>query len=75
MTIGDGEEKFKFWYSGNRVGPNGVGIFVKQNLAENVIEVNRCSDRIIKIKLVLGLFPENPTYYVHFLESFQLLKF
>ena len=54
MTIGDGDEKFKFWYSGNCVGSNGVGIFVKQNLAENVIEVNRCSDRIMKIKIVLG---------------------
>ena len=54
MSVGDGDEKFKFWYGGNDAGTNGVGIFASQRLAENVIEVNRCSDRMMKVKIVLG---------------------
>ena len=53
-TIGTGDEKYKLWYSGNEVGSRGVGIFLCQDLVENVIEVVRFSDRCIKIKIVLG---------------------
>lgn len=53
-SVGDQESRYKFWYSGNEYGTNGVGVFVKQELAENVIEVVRRSDRIMEIKVVLG---------------------
>ena len=53
-TLGEGPDKYKFWYSSNSSGTNGVGILVRQELAENVIEVGRISDRIMRIRLVLG---------------------
>lgn len=53
-TLGDGSQKYKFWYSSNPSGTNGVGILLRQELAENVIEVERFCDRIMKVKLVLG---------------------
>ena len=53
-VIGDGEQKFKFWYKGNSEGTNGVGIMMKHDLAESVIEVRRYSDRLMSIKAVFG---------------------
>ena len=53
-TLGEGQEKYKFWYSSNPTSINGVGILVRKELADNVIEVVRTSDRIMSIKLVLG---------------------
>ena len=53
-TLGDGLQRYKFWYSSNPSGANGVGILVRQELAVNVIEVERFCDRIMRIKLVLG---------------------
>ena len=45
---------FKLWYSGVKRATNGVGILVKRNLVEHVVEVRRKSDRILSIKLVVG---------------------
>ena len=53
-TLGEGSEKYKFWYSSNSSGINGVGILARKELADNVIGVERISDRIMSIKLVLG---------------------
>ena len=53
-TLGEGSEKYKFWYSSNSSGINGVGILARKELADNVIGVKRISDRIMSIKLVLG---------------------
>jgi exonuclease III len=53
-TFGSNEQKYKFWYSGNKDGTNGVGILMKQELAEKVIEVERYSDRMMKVKMVIG---------------------
>ena len=53
-TLGVGTQKYKFWYSSNLSGANGVGILMRQELAENVIEVERFCDRIMRIKMVLG---------------------
>ena len=45
---------FKLWYSGTKRTANGVGILVKRDLVEQVMEVRRKSDRIMSIKLVVG---------------------
>ena len=36
--------KYKFWWSGSEEGRNGVGIIVKEDLVEKVIEVKRLDD-------------------------------
>ena len=43
-----------FWYSSSNSGANGVGILLSHELVENVIEVDRFSDRMMRIKMVLG---------------------
>ena len=53
-TLGVNEEKHKLWYSGGRQGLHGVGIMVRQDLVDNVLKIERFSDRLIKIRLVLG---------------------
>ena len=44
----------KFWYNSSSSGTNGDGILVRQELAEDVIEVERISDRIMRIKIVFS---------------------
>ena len=56
MSIGTEEEKYKLWYSGNEEGTGGVGVLLCQRLVQNVIEVERFSDRCMKIRLVLGRY-------------------
>jgi len=46
---------FKLWYSGVKRTTNRVGILVERDLAEQVVEVRHESDRIMSIKLVVGL--------------------
>ena len=53
-TIGAGGNKYKFWYSSSNSGANGVGILLSHELVENVIEVDRFRDRMMRIKMVLG---------------------
>ena len=53
-TIGSGEDKYKFWYSSSDSGLNGVGIMLRQDLVENVVEVERFCDRMMRVKLVIG---------------------
>ena len=38
------EEKYKLWWSRSEDGRNGVGIMVKEDLLEEVIEVKRLDD-------------------------------
>ncbi|XP_074378152.1 uncharacterized protein LOC141719673 [Apium graveolens] len=45
---------FKLWYSGVGNTRNGGGIMISSFMKENVVEVNRVSDRIMKIKLVVN---------------------
>lgn len=45
---------FKLWYSGSVKAKNGVGILVVKDLAEQVVEVRRKSDRIMVIKVLVG---------------------
>lgn len=48
---------YKLWYSGLSRGRNGVGILVEKEkeLADQVVEVSHKSDRIMAIKLVVGV--------------------
>jgi len=41
---------FKLWYVGVKRTANGVGILVKRDLVEQVMEVRRKNDRILSIK-------------------------
>lgn len=45
---------FKLWYSGVGNTRNGVGILISSLLKENIVEVSRVSDRIMKIKLIVN---------------------
>ena len=45
---------YKLWYSGSNRAKNGVGILVDKELVDYVVEVNRKSDRIMVIKVVVG---------------------
>ena len=53
-AFGSNEEKYKFWYNGNKDGTNGVGLLVRQELVERVLNVERYSDRLMKITMILG---------------------
>ncbi len=52
---GSGDEKYKFWCSGGSEGNNGVGIMVKEEWKDNVLEVVRLCERMMKIKMVIGV--------------------
>ncbi|KAL8094838.1 hypothetical protein AgCh_036377 [Apium graveolens] len=45
---------FKLWYSGVGNTRNDVGIMISSLMKENIVEVNRVSDRIMKIKFVVN---------------------
>ena len=45
----------KLWWSEGEESLNGVGVVVGENLIDKVIEVGRHGDKIIKLKLVLGI--------------------
>ena len=53
-TIGSGEKKFKFWYSGCMEGGGGVGVLVRHELAGGVVEVKSFNHRVMKVKIVIG---------------------
>ncbi|GJT06547.1 craniofacial development protein 2 [Tanacetum coccineum] len=44
---------YKIWYSGSPTARNGVGVILKACLKDKVVHVNRCSDRIISLTLVI----------------------
>ena len=46
-------EGYKIWCCGNDSKRNGVGIIMKKDLVDRVVEVWRCSDRMIGLKLEL----------------------
>ena len=45
-------EGYKIFYVGEQSGRNGVGVIVSSSLVDNVVEVKRCSSRLMKVKLV-----------------------
>ena len=46
--------RYKLWKCGNDDKTGGVGILVKEELCENVVEVRRRCDRVTAIGLVFG---------------------
>ncbi|XP_023766305.1 uncharacterized protein LOC111914831 isoform X1 [Lactuca sativa] len=44
---------YKLWHAGLENAINGVGILISTNLKDNVVEVKRCCDRIIAIKVAV----------------------
>ena len=51
--VGTSGRKCKLWWSGNDAGFGGVGILVKKEISENVVEFRRKSDRVMAIVLTL----------------------
>ena len=45
-------EGYKIYYVGEKSGRNGVGVIVSRNLVDRVMEVKRCSSKLMRIKLV-----------------------
>ena len=54
VSIGSNQDKYKLWWSGNNNRQSGVGLMIQEAMVENVIEIERTNDRIMKAKLVLG---------------------
>ena len=52
--LGVKNRRYKLWWSGNDSGMNGVGILVKEELCEKVVEIRRRSDRIMTLVLAFG---------------------
>ena len=52
-VVGSNNEKYKLWYSGDQAGKHGVGIMVKHELADDIIEVVRYGSWCMKIKMVI----------------------
>ena len=46
--------RYKLWWCENDDKTGGVGILVKEELCENVVEVRRRCDRVMAIELVFG---------------------
>nr|GEU95843.1 embryo-specific protein ATS3B-like [Tanacetum cinerariifolium] len=44
---------YKFWYSGSPTARNEVGVILNECLKDKVVHVNRCSDRIISLTLMI----------------------
>ena len=47
--LGAKGRRYKLWWSGNSEGVGGVGVLVKEELCEKVVEVRRKSDRVMAI--------------------------
>ena len=47
--------RYKLWWSGNSNGTGGVGVLVKEELCEKVVEVRRRNDRVMTVVIVLRL--------------------
>lgn len=52
--MGAQNRRYKMWWSGNDSGTGGVGILVKEELCEKVVEIHRTNDRIMTMVLVFG---------------------
>ncbi|GKC39623.1 cleavage/polyadenylation specificity factor, 25kDa subunit [Tanacetum coccineum] len=44
---------YKFWYSDSQIARNRVGVILKACLKDKLVYVNRCSDKIISLTLVI----------------------
>ena len=46
--------RYKLWWSGNSSGIGGVGILIKEEISEKVVNVRRKSDRVMVVVLAFG---------------------
>ena len=46
--------RYKLYWSVNDKGTTGVGVFVAKEWIEEIFEVQKVSDRIITVKLIIG---------------------
>ena len=46
-TLGTKGRRYKLWWSAKRDGVSGVGVMVKDELCEKVVEVRRVSDGVM----------------------------
>ena len=53
-TVKSKDTRYKLYWSGNDKGTAGVGVFVAEEWIVKVFEVQRVSNRIILVKLVVG---------------------
>ena len=53
-TIKDKDTRYKLYWSGNNKGTAGVGVFVAEEWIEKGFEVQKVSDRIILMKLIVS---------------------
>ena len=53
-AIKDKDTRHKLFWSGNDKGTAGVGVFVAEEWIEKVFKVQRVSNRIILVKLIVG---------------------
>ena len=54
LTVKGKATRYKLYWSENDKGTTGVGVFVAEEWIEKVFEVQRVSDRIILVKLIVG---------------------
>jgi len=52
--LGVKERRYKLWWAGNDSGTGGVGILVKEELCDKVMEVRRRNDRIMAMVMTFG---------------------
>ena len=65
--LGKKGRRYKLWWSGKRDGVGGVGVMVKEELCEKVVEVRRVSDRAMTLavfeddvlRLICGHSPQS----------------
>ena len=52
--VGVRDRRFKLWWSGSESGNGGVGILVKEELCDKVVEVRRKSERVMAMVLIFN---------------------
>ena len=50
--IGEQGRRYKLWWSGNKEGYGGVGVLVKEELYDKVVENKRVIDRVMSLAIV-----------------------
>ena len=53
-SFGDGDHKFKFFWQRNSEGTNGVAIAIVDRLTENLPEVSRVNEHVMRLNFVFG---------------------
>ena len=51
--MGVKSRRYKLWWAGNSDGTGGVGVLVKEDLCEKLVEVQRKSDRVMTVVMAL----------------------